>query len=178
MTSLWHLDSICMKIALRGAFFSRLQYGHNQTVAGHNHDNGCLWSTCTAVIILLLGYICMEETWEHISVARWRHQMEAFSSLQTFVMGTTGPLTKANEAELWFFFIDLRLNRRLSEQSRRRWFETLTRSLWRPCNNTDSSVDVKFEWIVPWVVDQFRVGDPEYQRHFSTNNCGDQRANH
>ena len=31
-------------------------------------------------------------------------------------------------------FFDLRLNKRLSTQSRRRWFETPSRSLWRHCN--------------------------------------------
>ena len=42
------------------------------------------------------------------------------------------PLTKANDAELWCFY--LRLNKRLSNQSRRRWFETPSRPLWRHCN--------------------------------------------
>ena len=32
-------------------------------------------------------------------------------------------------------FFDLRLNRRLSKQSGRRWFETPSRSLWRHCND-------------------------------------------
>ena len=31
-------------------------------------------------------------------------------------------------------FFDLRLSKRLSKQSRRRWFETPSRSLWRHCN--------------------------------------------
>ena len=31
-------------------------------------------------------------------------------------------------------FFDLRLNKRWSKQSRRRWFETPSRSLWRHCN--------------------------------------------
>ena len=42
------------------------------------------------------------------------------------------PLPKASDAELWFFF-DLRLNKRLSKPSRRRWFEKPSRSLWRHC---------------------------------------------
>ena len=39
----------------------------------------------------------------------------------------------------WSFdgFPDLRLNKRLSKQSRRRWFETLPRLLWRHCNGYD-----------------------------------------
>ena len=36
-------------------------------------------------------------------------------------------------------FFDLRLNKRLSEQSRRRWVETPSRSLWRHCNVMSNS---------------------------------------
>ena len=36
-------------------------------------------------------------------------------------------------------FFDLRLNRQLSKQSRRRWFETPSRSLWRHCNVVPNS---------------------------------------
>ena len=43
------------------------------------------------------------------------------------------PLTKTTDAELRCFF-DLRLNRQLSKQYRRWWFETLQRLLWRHCN--------------------------------------------
>ena len=39
------------------------------------------------------------------------------------------PLTKASDAELWFFF-DLRLNKQLSKQWRCQWFEMPSRSLW------------------------------------------------
>ena len=44
------------------------------------------------------------------------------------------PRTKASDAELWFFFY-LRLNKRLSKQSWGWWFETLSCSLWRHCND-------------------------------------------
>ena len=43
------------------------------------------------------------------------------------------PLTKASDAELDVFY-DQRLNTRLSKQSWGWWFETLSRSLWRYCN--------------------------------------------
>ena len=43
------------------------------------------------------------------------------------------PLTKTSNAELWFFF-DLHLNKRLSEQPRRGWSETPSGSSWRQCN--------------------------------------------
>ena len=36
-------------------------------------------------------------------------------------------------------FFYLRLNKRLSKQSRRRWFETPSRSLWRHCNVVPNS---------------------------------------
>ena len=43
------------------------------------------------------------------------------------------PLKKASDAELWCLFY-LCLNKRLSKQSRRWWFETPSRPLWRHCN--------------------------------------------
>ena len=41
------------------------------------------------------------------------------------------PLTKASDADV---YCDLRLNKQLSKQSRRRWFAMPLRSLWRHCN--------------------------------------------
>ena len=43
------------------------------------------------------------------------------------------PLTKASDAVLGSFF-DLRPNKRMSKQSRRRWFKAPSRSLWPHCN--------------------------------------------
>ena len=42
-------------------------------------------------------------------------------------------LTQGSDAELWCFS-DLCLNKRLSKQSKRRWFETASRTLWCHCN--------------------------------------------
>ena len=42
------------------------------------------------------------------------------------------PLTKASDVKLWFFICCL--NKRLCKPSRRWWFETPARSLWRHCN--------------------------------------------
>ena len=47
-------------------------------------------------------------------------------------------LTKASDAEFWCF-LSLRLNKHLSKQSRRMWFETPLCSLWRHCNYIWSS---------------------------------------
>ena len=60
----------------------------------------------------------------------WRHQMEALSA--STVHGefpTQMPVTRSFDV-----FFDLRLNNRLSKQSRGWWFETPSRPLWRHCN--------------------------------------------
>ena len=68
----------------------------------------------------------------------WRHQMELFSALLALCDWTPSvtrgftpqrPVTKNLNV-----FFDLRLNKRMIKQSRRRWFETLSCSLWRHCN--------------------------------------------
>ena len=68
----------------------------------------------------------------------WRHQTETFSALLDVCEGTPlvnggipsqRPVTRSFDV-----FFDLRLNKRLSKQSRRRWFETPLHSLWRHCN--------------------------------------------
>ena len=87
-------------------------------------DPSCLWSPQVVVV---------SYTWR-------RHQMEAFSALLVLCDGNppvTGgfplqrPVTRSFE-----FFFDLLLNKRLSKQSRRRWFETPSRSLWHHCNGS------------------------------------------
>ena len=68
----------------------------------------------------------------------WRHQMETFSALQAICAGnsqvpgefpTQRPVTRSFDV-----FLDLRLNKRLSKQSRGWWFETLPHPLWRHTN--------------------------------------------
>ena len=87
-------------------------------------DPSCLWSPQVVVV----------------SYAWWRHQMEAFSALLVLCdrnPPVTGgfplqrPVTRSFE-----FFFDLLLNKRLSKQSRPRWFETPSRSLWHHCNGS------------------------------------------
>ena len=73
-----------------------------------------------------------------INPSWWRHQMETFSALLALSAGNSpvpgefpsyGPVTRSFDV-----FFDLLLNKRLSTHSRRRWFETSLRSLWRHCN--------------------------------------------
>ena len=68
----------------------------------------------------------------------WRHQMEIFSTLLVICMGNSPvpgefpaqrPVARSFNA-----FFDLRLNKRLSKQSRGWWFETLSCPLWRQRN--------------------------------------------
>ena len=67
----------------------------------------------------------------------WRHKWKHFPRYRPFARGihcsSVDSLTKAIDAELWCFF-NLRPNRCLSKQSRRRWNETPSRSLWRHGN--------------------------------------------
>ena len=71
----------------------------------------------------------------------WLLQMETFSALLALCAGNTPvngkfpsqrPVTRSFEV-----FFDLRLNKLLSKQSRRRWFETPSHSLWSHCNARD-----------------------------------------
>ena len=85
---------------------------------------------------LLTGISNIEKT---TSLSWWLHQMETFSALlaiscREFTGCRWIPFTKASNEEPCCFF-DLRLNKRLSKQSRHRWFETPSCSLWRHFND-------------------------------------------
>ena len=67
----------------------------------------------------------------------WRHQMETFSALLALCAGNS-PVTDEFPSQRpvvrsFDVFFDLRLNKRLSKQSRRRRFEMPSSSLWRHC---------------------------------------------
>ena len=70
----------------------------------------------------------------------WCHQMETFSALLAICAGNSPvndefpahrPVTRSFDV-----FFHLHLNKRLSKQSWGWWFETLSRPLWRHCNET------------------------------------------
>ena len=78
--------------------------------------------------------------------------MSIFHSLMTSSNGNifhvTGLLCEKFTSHWWIplqrpvtqsfdVFFDLHLNKRLSKESRRRWFETSSRSLWHHCNAMD-----------------------------------------
>ena len=78
-------------------------------------------------------------TWSReVSTSWWRHQMETFSALLALCAGNS-PATgefpaKRPVTRSFYFFIDLRLNKRLSKQQWDWWFEKPSRSLWRHRN--------------------------------------------
>ena len=81
---------------------------------------------------------------QNLSDPWWRHQMEAFSASLALCVGNspvTGEFSSQRPVTRNFdVSFDLCLNKRLSKQSRRRWFETSSRSLWRHCN------DMRVSW--------------------------------
>ena len=58
--------------------------------------------------------------------------METFSALLAIRAGEFP--AQRPVARSFDIFFDLRLNKRLSKQSRGWWFDTLSRPLWRHCN--------------------------------------------
>ena len=93
----------------------------------------------------------------------WRHQRETFSTLLALCEENppvTGGFPSDRPVSFDVFF-DLRLNKLLSKHSRRRWFETPSRSLWCHCNGkaklyqattdtTKCELCVHISWGVLW----------------------------
>ena len=82
--------------------------------------------------------------WRNINSAQhictwWRHQMETFSAQLAICAGNSpvpGKFTAHRSVTRSFdVCLDLRLNKRLNKQSWGWWFETLSRPLWRHCND-------------------------------------------
>ena len=63
-------------------------------------------------------------------------------------------------------FFELRLNKRLSKQSKLRWFQTPSRSLWRQCNAHEGMISTAYD-ISVWNVD-FQCKTNISWKHFST----------
>ena len=90
-------------------------------------------------------------------VTWWHHQMDIFSALLALCAGNSPvsgefpcqrPVTRSFDA-----FFDLRLNKRLSKQSRGWWSETPPRSLWRQCNEMSRiSVTLQAPWVAIYCI--------------------------
>ena len=77
----------------------------------------------------------------------WRHQIETFSALLALCAGNspvTGEFPSQRPVTRNFdVFFDRRPNKRFSKQSRPRWFETPSCSLWHHCNGL-----FKYPWSI------------------------------
>ena len=95
----------------------------------------CLWHRAFRLMIYLNNWTSMKTSSNGNIFRVTGHLLGEF----------TDYLTKTRDEERWCFSY-LRLNKRLSKQPRRRWFETPLRPLWRHCND-----DVKtfIELLVP-----------------------------
>ena len=74
--------------------------------------------------------------------ARWCHQMETFSRYWPFVRVTGEFPSQRHVTRSFEVFFALRLNKRLSKQPRRQWFQTPSRSLWRHCNGRHPGISI------------------------------------
>ena len=105
--------------------------------------------------MLLVNNVSRQTCWKRKlpskrnDASRWRHQMETFSALLTLCVGNslaTGEFPSQRPVTRDFdVLFDLRLNKRLSKQSRGWWFGTPSRSLWRHCNVNLSGAEFSWE---------------------------------
>ena len=114
--------------------------------------------------------------------ARWRHQMETFSALLALCAGNspvTGEFPSQRPVSQSFdILFHLRLKKRLSKQSRRRWFQTPLCSLWRHWNKITENLTVldhQKQWslqrhddIIPWIRTTFRIASPLWGKPLAT----------
>ena len=117
----------------------------------HKHSMGLHWAWRFKMLnrvsanefIMLLKIVYHGRTvWGHSKMEKhfswWRHQMDTFSALPALCERnppvTDGFPSQRPGTRSFDVFFDLRLNKRLSKQSKRRWFETPSRSLLHNCN--------------------------------------------
>ena len=100
----------------------------------------------------ILGYTTLHTA---LQFAWWRHQMETFSALQALCAGNspiTGEFPPQRPVTRSFgVFFDLRLNKCLSKQSWRLWFETPSCSLWRHCNVKEHISNLRLTTNIPYL---------------------------
>ena len=126
-----------------------LTFSFKKCILKYRMGNGGIWVHCypwlnKASVGDRRFYICncLLKPW-------WRHSFRV-----------TGPLCSQRPVTRSFdVFFDLRLNKWLSKQSRRRWFEMPSRSLWPHCNN-----------FLPWLLYscmQYIITSGYLQLHFT-----------
>ena len=96
-------------------------------------------SITTIMINDIPHYLLLKVIWKSNGIS-WNRSCYCIltSSNGNMFRVTDRPLTKATDAELWYF---LWLNKQFCKQSKRRWFETPSHSLWRHCNGNPHTED-------------------------------------
>ena len=131
---------------------------------------------CQGLVLVLSTslYILTEFTW-------WRHQIETFSSsLAICARNSTVPgefPTQRPVTRSYGVFFDLRLNKRLSRQSWCWGFETLSRPLWRHCNESTIqywriimvikkhwATEAEYSGSITWLMTTWIVASPGFQQ--------------
>ena len=93
-----------------------------------------------------------EDPYTKKTVSPWRrYPMERFFASLALCVGNP-PVTGEFPSQMpvtqsFDVFFDLHLNKRLSKQSRRRWFKTPLRSLWRHCNALVNRGPGRYGWF-------------------------------
>ena len=92
-------------------------------------------------LLMPWSYVFLASTHRHDDVIKWRHFPHYWPFVRGIQRSLIIPITKSSDAELWCFHLPLMfywcLNKELGKQSRRRWYETPSRSLWCHCNESD-----------------------------------------
>ena len=98
------------------------------------------------MIMMIIVIMMMMITGREGGKPWWRHEMETFSALLDLCAGNSPvygefpaqrPVTRSFDV-----FFDLRL----SKHSRGWWFETLSRPLWRHCNDVETTTAITRCW--------------------------------
>ena len=131
-----------------------IQYFHNHYTDFGMPESVCLWNKKNVMLwinfdITVTLKIRIWTQWNRGKMphhfaddisSRWRHQMETFSALLAICVensSVTGEFPSQRSVTRSFdVFFDLGPNKRLDKQSKRWWFETPSRPLWRHCNVT------------------------------------------
>ena len=101
---------------------------------GREQWNAVHWAPWRDSMSVWARFRSRDHTMEHDDVIKCKHFPRYTGALWGVSTGYLWiPFTKASDADLWCFF-DRRLNKRLSKQTRRGWFETPLLSLWRYYN--------------------------------------------
>ena len=103
-----------------------------------------LWSVKKDMPILPRSPLMIDILNIHEDVIRWKH----FPRYWPFVRGIhRSPVNSPHKGqwEIWCF-LGLCLNKRLSKQSGRRWFEMPSRALWRHCGNVLKNARGPYPW--------------------------------